>query len=82
MIFEGHEYKNVLCVKPSAGRDMDMHRCRGLNGESIPMQKIYMADLVLSFSGKGVDVIKNRYGQTKSISFENEEEEAKFLLLL
>lgn len=80
-MFRGREYKNILYVKEYPAIT-DSHNYKTLDGKSVPMQKMYMADLVLCFKEKEIEVIKDRYGQKEKIYLENDDEFAKFLLLL
>lgn len=75
------KYKNILCVKQYAVITNDFNY-RHLDSRPVKMQETYMADLILCFNDDGIEVLKDRYGQKRKIEFENENEWAKFLLLL
>lgn len=81
MIFNGKEYKNILCVKQHPVR-VNFPNYKKLDGKSLPLQEIHMADLVLCFKENEIEVIKDRYGQKGKVYFKNDGEFAKFLLLL
>jgi len=80
-MFNLSKYKNILCVKqyPAITESLNY---KHLDGKPVKIQETYIADLILCFKDNEVEIIKNRYGIKRKINIENDDELAKFFLLL
>jgi len=76
-----NKYKNILCVKPYSSPTESLNY-KTLSGKFVPKRDTYMADLIICFKENEIEILKNRYGINKKFSIENDDEFAKFLLLL